>query len=113
MLGEQHPPLENRAPNRNIMELQNDRALCISYRNALIKQEEIIVVMTHLVETLGINIDDPSDIRNGVDIFFTDLMEKESKYRNTRMNFILKSLVADGTNSRFFLQILKAITDLA
>ena len=113
VLGEQHPPLENRAPNRNIMELQNDRALCISYRNALIKQEEIIVVMTHLVETLGINIDDPSDIRNGVDIFFTDLMEKESKYRNTRMNFILKSLVADGTNSRFFLQILKAITDLA
>lgn len=74
---EERPLLEEAAPNRQIQELQNDPYLNRSYRNALIKQEEIIVVMTQLVDELGIHIADRGDIRKGVDIYFTDLMNKE------------------------------------
>jgi hypothetical protein len=109
---QQQPRVEERAPNRYIQELQNDP--CFdgnrSYRNALIKQEEIIAHMTELVQNLGINIADPRDIRQGVEIFFS---EKETPYRNQKLNKIYKSLVKDGANSRYFDKIMKDITDLA
>lgn len=99
---EERPLLEEAAPNRQIQELQNDPYLNRSYRNALIKQEEIIVVMTQLVDELGIHIADPGDIRKGVDIYFTDLMNKESNYRNKRLNTIFKSLTENRRESQFF-----------
>jgi hypothetical protein len=103
---EEQPLLEEAAPNRQIQELRNDPYLARSYKNALIKQEEIIVVMTQLVDELGIHIADPGDIRKGVDIFFTDLMNRDQNYRNRRMNTILKSLTKDRGESSFFNNII-------
>lgn len=54
--------------------------------------------MTQLVDELGIHIADRGDIRKGVDIYFTDLMNKESNYRNKRLNTILKSLTVERVN---------------
>ena len=112
---QQQPRVEERAPNRYIQEIQNDPWLADnrSYKNALIKQEEILAHMTELVKNLGINIDDPRDIRNGVEIFFTNDMMNETRSRNQKLSKIFKSLVKDGANSRHFDEIMKAITDLA
>ena len=52
--------------------------------------------MTQLVDELGIHISDPGDIRKGVDIFFTDLMNRDQNYRNRRMNTIFKSLTGES-----------------
>ena len=95
-------------------ELRNDPYLVKlkSYQNALIKQEEIIIVMTQLVDKLGIQIADPEDIRKGVDIFLTSLMEEEPKYRNTKLKKIFKSLTEDHEDSQFYNSIINAIKDL-
>ena len=69
--------------------------------------------MTELVQNLGINIADPRDIRQGVEIYFSEDMEKETPYRNQKLNKIYKSLVNDGVNSRYFDEIMRDITDLA
>jgi hypothetical protein len=112
---QQHPRVEERAQNNYIQEIKKDPWLAEnrSYKNALIKQEEIISRITELVHTLGINIADPRDIRQGVESYFYDEMEKETPSRNRKITKIYKSLVNDGVNSRYFDEIMRDITDLA
>ncbi|KAD0475168.1 hypothetical protein E3N88_44205 [Mikania micrantha] len=83
-----------RAPNPFIDSLNQDSTLCTSYRNALIKKEFIIKEMTLLLQGQGLPY---KDIRSGVDIHLTDLMEeKESRYRNRRLGSMVKSLLKQG-----------------
>lgn len=73
---------QGRTQRDYIIELKEDRFLSRSYRNALIKQEEIIQTMTQLLQEQGVHIEDTNDIRTGIDIFISDTMEREPSYRN-------------------------------
>lgn len=109
---DQPGPSASSKQKNHIADLKNDPYLARAYKNALIKQEEIILVMTQLVEKLGIQIADPGDIRKGVDIFLTDIMERDPTYRNKKLKTILKSLTEDHGDSKFFTGIINAINDL-
>lgn len=73
-----------RAP-RNV--LKEDQSLGHSFRNACIKQESIIQVMTQLLQEQGVHIDE-QEIRSGVDLFFKKTMDLEPGYRNRKLKRI-------------------------
>lgn len=100
------------ANSQHIKEIARDVFLNKSFRNALIKQEEIIKVISEIIKDKGIFIEDAKDIRTGVDIYFTDLMQRESNYRNQRLRFIWMDLLTNRSNSRFFDPILSSIMEL-
>lgn len=103
---------EGRAPGDFISDLKDDRTLCQSYKNACIKQEEIIQVMTQLLCEQGIVIEDDQDIRKGVDLYLTGTMEKTPDYRNLKLKRILHDLDARRERSKYFAPILKEIEAL-
>lgn len=66
-----------------------------SYRNALIKNEEILIEIKKSMLS-GNNISD-NDLRKGVDVYLTEIMEKENPhYRNRILKKILRDLTDRG-----------------
>lgn len=63
-----------RAPRDLVSELRSDPYLCTTFRNACIKQEHIIQRVTDLALADQIPINDPQDIRRGVETYLTNLM---------------------------------------
>ena len=60
----------------------------------------------------GNNVSDV-DIRNGVDIFLTDIMEMDNiSHRNLKLTLILKDLTNRGSDSQYFDPIVKEIHSL-
>lgn len=103
------PASGGRAPRDFISELKEDTTLCRSYRNACIKQEEIIQMMAQLLLDQGVHIEDHQDIRKGVDLYFTDTMEKTPNYRNKKLKLILNDLTASREKSQYYDPILREI----
>ena len=95
----------------NIAELQKDKSLNRSFRNALISHEKIIIEMKKSILS-GNNISD-DDIRRGVDIYLTEIMEiSNMDYRNRRLSRILRDLTDRGSASPYFYPIVKEIESL-
>ena len=94
----------------NIEELRKDKYLDGSYRNALIKQENIIIEIKKSVLS-GNNISD-EDIRQGVDIYLTEIMGMSTKSRNKKLSLILGDLTDRGSASPYFSSIVKEIESL-
>ena len=103
---------EGRAPRDLVSELQNDPYLCTTYRNALLKQEEIIKLVKDLVLAGQIPIDDDDDIRKAVEVYLADFMSQEPRSRNPRLARIITDLSVKGSESRYFTAILKEISAL-
>lgn len=103
---------EGRAPGDFISDLKDDRTLCQSYKNACIKQEEILKVMTQLLCEQGIVIEYDQDIGKGVDIYLTDTMGKNPSYRNLKLKRMFNDLAACRERSKYFAPILKEIEAL-
>jgi len=71
----ENPP---RAPNAYIEALREDKTLCSTFKTALIKKEQIIEQMTLLLQGQGVA---ENEIRSGVSLFLSNLMDEESGYR--------------------------------
>jgi len=113
------PSASDRLNNR-IEQLRKDPIFEVSYRNRVIKEEEIISITTELVDELGEEIADPEDIRKGVDIYLTEpLTVRELNnitYRNRKLKTILRSLpflYRRRVKSPFWKLILKDIKGLS
>ena len=94
-----------------IQELKEDRSLNLSFRNACIKQEQIVNSMTGVLQEQGSDID-PQDVQRGVDIYLTDTMELEPNKRNRKLNQILNDLSANRGQSQYYAGILLDINAL-
>jgi len=107
------PSASDRLNNR-IAQLREDPIFGVSYRNQVIKEEEIISITTELVDELGEEIADPEDIRKGVEIYLTDTQTLDNlTYRNRKLKTILRSLTEERGQSRFWKLILKDIKGLS
>jgi hypothetical protein len=95
-----------RAPNPYIEALRRDETLCPTFRTACIKQELLIEQMSLLLQGQGVP---ENDIRSGVDLHLTDLMNEEPGCRNQRLAYTVKTLVNKGQRSSVFRKILKDI----
>lgn len=104
---------EMRAINCSSLQLiekrKTDKCLTQTYRTALIKQEKIILVISRIFFETQLSIANKEDIRRGVDIALTDLMQDEIGYRNQRLSYILRDLEKKGSTSKFFKSILSDI----
>lgn len=98
-----------RAPRDLVSELRSDPYLCTTFRNACIKQEEIIKQVSDLALANQIPINDPQDIRRGVETYLTNLMYGS---RNAKLARILRDLTTRGSTSRHYTAILKEISAL-
>lgn len=105
-LEETNPENPIKTPNVYIEELKRDKMLCPTFRTACIKKELLIEQMTLLLQGQGVP---ENDIRSGVSIYLTELMDEEPGYRNQRLAYMIKSLVNKGQKSSFFGKILKDI----
>lgn len=94
------------------MARREETSLDLQYRNVLLKQEEIIIVMTQLLQEQGIALESEEDIRSGVDIYLMETMGHEPKYISRKLNRMKKSLSVGRPNSPFSLSILQEIEDL-
>lgn len=101
-----------RAPRDLVSELRSDPYLCTTFRNACIKQEEIIKQVSDLALANQIPINDPQDIRRGVETYLTNLMYEEPRSRNAKLARILRDLTTRGSTSRHYTAILKEISAL-
>jgi len=99
-----------RAPRNYIEELKEDKSLGRSFRNACIKQEEIIQVMTQLLQEQAVHIDE-QEIRSGVDVYLTNTINLEPGYRNHKLKRILNDLANGRISSPYYIEILKAINN--
>lgn len=96
--------------NTRINDLKNDPLLCTTYKNALIKQEKIISVMTEILTESGVPFDNPKDIRNAVDVYLTKTMELDEDKRARKLRAILNSLTKDRSNSTYYCLMVKEIS---
>lgn len=96
-----------------VEEITDDPQYSRAYKTALVKQERICFVIDQVILEQGQQvIIDRQDIRAGVDIHFTELMESESRYRNIKFTLILSDLEANRSNSPYYPQIIESIRDL-
>ncbi|KAK6117475.1 hypothetical protein DH2020_048802 [Rehmannia glutinosa] len=61
----------------------------IAFENALIRQDHIMEKMANILKDQGIHLEDPLDIKRGVDLFLHDIMQMESRTRSTQLRKIL------------------------
>lgn len=109
--GEGRALRDSRTELKNIEELRKDKYLGGSYRNALIRQENIIIEMKKSILS-GNNISD-DDIRKGVEIYLTGIMEMSNlNSRNRKLYKILRDLTDRGSASTHFNAIVKQIESL-
>lgn len=101
-----------RAPRDLVSELRSDPYLCTTFRNACIKQEEIIKQVSDLALANQVPIDDPQDIRRGAETYLTNLMCEEPRSRNVKLARILRDLTTRGSTSRHYTAILQEISAL-
>ncbi|XP_050888768.1 uncharacterized mitochondrial cytochrome b-like protein AtMg00590 [Lathyrus oleraceus] len=95
---------------RNIESLREDKSLDVSYRNALIKQESIIIEMKKSLLP-GNQITD-EDIQKGVDSYLTATMGQSVNYRCKKLSYIHRDLTDRGSTSPYFNAIIKEIESM-
>lgn len=109
--GEGRAVRDSRNELQEIAELRKDKSLAGSYRNALITREKITLEMKKSISP-GNQISD-NDIREGVNIYFTGIMESlDPQYRNRKLSKILSDLTDRGSASSHFKAIFKEIESL-
>ena len=100
------PPEAERAPNAYIEALREDRTICSTFRNALIKKEQLIEQMGLLLQGQGV----PEEaVRAGVGLHPTELMEEGPGYRNQRLAYMVRELTRRGRGSSVFRNLLNDI----
>ena len=95
---------------REIQSYREDVSLNVSYRNALIRQERIIIEFKKCF-LRGNQISDES-IRSGVESYLTRIMGLSRKYRRQRLSDILKDLTDNGSASTYFRDIVTEISSV-
>lgn len=81
----------------------------IAFENALIRQDHIMEKMANIIKVLQSHLEDPLDIKRGVDLFLRDIMQMESRTRSTQLRKILTSLSDHGAQSPFYAELLAQI----
>ena len=95
---------------RNIESLREDKSLDVSYRNALIKQESIVIEMKKFL--LPGNPITDEDIQRGVDSYFTATMGLSVNYRRKKLSDIHRDLTDRGSASTYLNAIIKEIESM-
>jgi hypothetical protein len=98
-------------PRDYIAELLDDKSLEPSFRNSLIHQESISILMSDLIKSQGLEFSE-SEIRKGVDLYFTDDMMKPSSYRNPKFKRIISMLTEKGITTSYYKNILADIEQM-
>lgn len=97
------------ALQNRIMEMKKEKQYSLSFKNALVKEERIEFVMSQILQE---RIENRKDIKNGIDIHFTDLfIKRDPSYRNRQLGHILADLQANRDHSRYYQPILTSIRD--
>jgi hypothetical protein len=112
----QKPPAENNGfrfiTNDAIEALKKDNTLCRTFKNCLLRQEQLVHLVKGILLEKGVHVESVKDVSSGVENYLADAWQLDPAKRNKTVSGILKDVWSRRANSCHYNEILDEILDI-